>query len=186
MGVWKCFTVVVYLATATSALKEGHAATTHSRRNADTTNPVIFDSSDIAVNLNASVGLNCGVVQGTEATCVWETEKGEIVEVQDVHNGDVHDTYSKPDVLTDNQCGIVIDSVQLNNIGTWHCNVFVGEKTFTNSKRLLLRNDSDSDSVSDSEDSLGGGAIAGIVIGVLGVGLLIGVVVGVMRSVEVF
>lgn len=175
MDGWKCCIicmVVVYLVTATSALNYGFGAAARIRRNAASGDILIFDDSDVKAKLNDVVELQCGVQQGTASfKCSWETEQGEIFENDDLLSGDVYDNYSKPKNLANNQCGIVIDSVQKKDFGTWKCWVFVGEEKFVGTKRLVLES-----------DSLGGGAIAGIVIGVLlGVALLIGVVVGVVR-----
>ncbi len=53
------------------------------RRNADSGNIVIFDTSDIKVKLNDAVQLDCGVKQGTtDPSCTWEYGRGDLVEVR--------------------------------------------------------------------------------------------------------
>ena len=62
-----------------------------------------------------------------------------LLQVQDVYSDDVYTSYSKPQNLTNNQCGIVIDAVQPSQIKQWMCIVYVGDKELTASRHLVLR-----------------------------------------------
>ncbi|KAK8749195.1 hypothetical protein OTU49_015724, partial [Cherax quadricarinatus] len=94
----------------------------------------IFDTADVAVTTGETLELKCGVKQDFRY-CVWENEKGYIYQVEDVHAG-VHAGMRAPEDLTDNQCGVVIDSIGAQDLGAWTCKVHLAGRTLVGSRNV--------------------------------------------------
>ncbi|XP_053631623.2 snaclec 3 [Cherax quadricarinatus] len=110
---------------------------------------LIFDAADITVTSGESLTLSCGVKQDFHL-CFWDHEDRRSFQVDNVHSG-VHPGMRAPEDLTDNQCGIVIDSVSVEDSGAWTCRVFL------TGRGGELRNSKTVAACHDSFVSLGGG-----------------------------
>nr|XP_045588248.1 asialoglycoprotein receptor 1-like isoform X1 [Procambarus clarkii] len=95
---------------------------------------IIFDVADVEVTPGQTLTLSCGVRQEFRH-CLWENERGDIFQVEDVHAG-VHPGLRAPEDLTDNQCGVVIDSVSVEDLGAWTCRVFLAGRTLLASRNV--------------------------------------------------
>lgn len=84
---------------------------------------IFFDYQDMLTKANEMVELTCGV-EGHFRSCVWETERGDVFQVEDVHAG-VHPGIRAPVNLTHNQCGIVVDALPERSLGKWTCRVYL-------------------------------------------------------------
>ncbi|KAK8749179.1 hypothetical protein OTU49_015719, partial [Cherax quadricarinatus] len=84
---------------------------------------LIFDADNVKVTPGESLTLSCGVKQEF-ILCIWDHEDGRSVQAKDVHSG-FHPGMRAPEDLTDNQCGIVINSVSVEDSGKWTCRVFL-------------------------------------------------------------
>nr|XP_045588173.1 uncharacterized protein LOC123750095 isoform X1 [Procambarus clarkii] len=86
---------------------------------------LIFDASDVKATPGTSLALSCGVKEDFRL-CFWDHEDGRSFQVEDVHAG-VHPGLRAPEDLIDNQCGVVIDSVSVEDSGAWTCRVFLAD-----------------------------------------------------------
>ncbi|KAK8749188.1 hypothetical protein OTU49_015723 [Cherax quadricarinatus] len=119
MGHLGCFVATVVLSLASSS---------------DAT--LIFDATHVKVITGESLALNCGVEQDFRH-CVWENDRGNIFQVEDVHTG-FHHGMRAPEDLTNNQCGIIIDSVSNEDLGEWRCTVHLPGRSLTGSRRVEI------------------------------------------------
>ncbi|KAK8749187.1 hypothetical protein OTU49_015723, partial [Cherax quadricarinatus] len=87
---------------------------------------LIFDAAEVKVTPGESLTLSCGVKQQFRL-CLWSHEDGRSFLVEDVHAG-AHPGMSAPRNLTDNQCGINIESVSTEDSGAWTCSVFLADR----------------------------------------------------------
>ncbi|XP_042220788.1 uncharacterized protein LOC121865434 isoform X20 [Homarus americanus] len=97
---------------------------------------LIFDKSEIVVNPDDQLNLECGV-RGKSRYCIWESENGQILQVQDVYSN-VYDGVSKPLNSEGNECGIVINPANIEHHGMWTCKVFVVGKSLVGSKNVIV------------------------------------------------
>ncbi|XP_063865667.1 C-type lectin lectoxin-Lio3-like isoform X2 [Scylla paramamosain] len=88
---------------------------------------IYFDYEDVLARVDETVELTCGV-EGRLRLCAWETERGDVFQVEDVHAG-VHPGMRAPSNLTHNQCGIVMDALTERNLGKWTCRVYLDGAT---------------------------------------------------------
>lgn len=105
---------------------------------ASETSALIFDTTPMIVNPDDSLNLDCGVA-GDYRYCHW-THNGQgprTIQVIDVHEGYIGGV-SKPAVTKGNECGIVIDSVTIEDHGSWTCNVFVRGNTLQATKNVTV------------------------------------------------
>ncbi|KAG0710779.1 C-type lectin domain family 17, member A [Chionoecetes opilio] len=86
-----------------------------------------FDFSDVSVKVDEQLELACGV-EGHFRHCFWETERGDVFQVEDVHAG-LHPNMRASSNLTHNQCGIVVDALTERNFGKWTCRVYFAGST---------------------------------------------------------
>ncbi|KAK8749388.1 hypothetical protein OTU49_017526 [Cherax quadricarinatus] len=86
---------------------------------------LIFDAAEVKATPGESLTLSCGVKQEF-SFCIWDHENGRSFQATAVHKG-VHPGMRAPEDLTDNQCGIVIDSVSIEDSGEWTCRVFLAD-----------------------------------------------------------
>ncbi|KAK8740400.1 hypothetical protein OTU49_002893 [Cherax quadricarinatus] len=97
---------------------------------------LIFDDSEIVVNPGDQLNLDCGV-HGQSRYCIWESESGQILQVEDVYSN-VFDGVSKPVNTVGNECGIVINSADIGHHGQWTCKVFVVGKSLVGTKNVIV------------------------------------------------
>ncbi|KAG0726528.1 Fasciclin-3 [Chionoecetes opilio] len=97
---------------------------------------LIFDSTEIVVNPGDPLHLDCGV-RGESRYCIWESENGEIIQVEDVYSN-VYDGLSQPQNTNGNECGIVVDSANIEQHGTWTCKVFVVGNSLIGAKHVVV------------------------------------------------
>ncbi|XP_069939805.1 regenerating islet-derived protein 4-like isoform X2 [Cherax quadricarinatus] len=95
---------------------------------------LIFDTADVQVIPGQSLTLTCGVKQDFRL-CFWENDRGDIFQVEDVHAG-VHPGMRTPEDLTDNQCGVVIESLGVEDLGKWTCKVLLAGRSLVGSKKV--------------------------------------------------
>ncbi|XP_071537346.1 fasciclin-3 isoform X17 [Panulirus ornatus] len=97
---------------------------------------LIFDRSKIIVNPGDQLDLDCGV-RGDKRYCIWENESGHIYQVEDVYVN-VYDGMRKPANTEGNECGIVINSADIEHHGLWTCKVFVVGDSLVGSKNVIV------------------------------------------------
>ncbi|KAK3875846.1 hypothetical protein Pcinc_019299 [Petrolisthes cinctipes] len=97
---------------------------------------LIFDKSEIVVNPGEPLYLDCGA-RGDVRSCIWETEGGEIYQVQDVYEN-VYTGLTKPENTNGNECGIVVNSATMEHHGHWTCKVFVVGNSLVGKKNVIV------------------------------------------------
>lgn len=97
---------------------------------------MIFDNTPVLVNPGESLSLDCGL-SGDYRYCHWDNGKQAAIQVQDVYDGYI-DGLSKPAVTKGNECGIIVNSVNIQDHGLWTCKAFVIGQTLTGSKNVTV------------------------------------------------
>ena len=93
---------------------------------------ITFTPGEILVKPNEMVDLKCGI-RGPYRHCIWE-HNGEIFDSLDVHEN-IYPGLRKPENIEgSNQCGIVLDSVSVQDHGEWSCKVFIKGETLIGNK----------------------------------------------------
>ncbi|XP_063881308.1 fasciclin-3-like isoform X9 [Scylla paramamosain] len=96
---------------------------------------MIFDTSGIVVNPGEPLNLDCGL-NGEIRYCIW-MHGDDIYQVQDVYSN-VYGGLREPENKENNQCGIVVDSVNIEQHGEWKCTVFVPGNSLSKSKNVVV------------------------------------------------
>ena len=97
---------------------------------------LIFNNDEIMVKPNEKVNLECGLT-GSYRYCIWE-HRGEQIDTFDVHDNIYPGIMSKPENITDNQCGIILESASTEDHGEWTCKVFIKGETLIGRKNITI------------------------------------------------
>ncbi|CAL4084432.1 unnamed protein product [Meganyctiphanes norvegica] len=103
---------------------------------------IIFPEKEIQANEGEEVELQCGV-NGDLRRCVWTQNQAKELQVDDVYSEMYIQEYGKPNSTKNNQCGITIHNVTMEDAGSWICKVMVKGKTLTNTLTLFVNDASE-------------------------------------------
>ncbi|XP_068225292.1 fasciclin-3-like isoform X3 [Palaemon carinicauda] len=96
---------------------------------------LLFDSQEVIVNPGEKLNLDCGV-QGEFRSCVWETAVA-TYQVEDVYSN-LYPVLERPASSENNQCGLVINSVDIEHHGMWTCKVYVRGNSLVAKKKVVV------------------------------------------------
>ncbi|XP_066990126.1 fasciclin-3 isoform X25 [Macrobrachium rosenbergii] len=96
---------------------------------------LLFDSEEVIVNPGDPLNLDCGV-QGEFRSCVWETASA-TYQIEDVYSN-LYSWMGKPPVEENNQCGIIINSANIEHHGIWTCKVYVRGNSLVGKKKVVV------------------------------------------------
>ncbi|XP_045115621.1 fasciclin-3-like isoform X3 [Portunus trituberculatus] len=96
---------------------------------------MIFDTTEVVVNPGDPLNLECGL-DGEFRHCIWMHEP-DIYQVLDVYSN-MYPGLREPENKENNQCGIIVDSVNIKHHGVWTCRVFVPGDSLSDSKKVVV------------------------------------------------